>query len=199
MAIRIKDRGNANTCLFKGDEEPDGDSGLLLNGNDNTIEFGNDVHLYGSRIGIFGNGNRIRIDSGTRLHLNLQIRTDEATFEVGEGTTIMGLEADIDEPLTIRIGAECMFSSEIWATVSDVHSIIDRTSGERVNPGRDIIIGDRVWVGRRAVLLKGSSVGDGSIIGSASVVTGNIPKHCSAAGNPARVIRQEVEWVRPLK
>jgi serine O-acetyltransferase len=52
------------------------------------------------------------------------------------------------------------------------------------------VIGDDVWIGPHAIIL-GVSIGDGAIIGAGSVVTKDIPPHCVAAGNPARILRGE--------
>lgn len=54
---------------------------------------------------------------------------------------------------------------------------------------REVVIGRRVWIGMNSLILKGSRIGDNSIIGAGSVVSGDIPSNCMAAGNPARVIR----------
>jgi acetyltransferase-like isoleucine patch superfamily enzyme len=53
-----------------------------------------------------------------------------------------------------------------------------------------IRIGSNVWIGDKAILLKGVSIGDNTIIGAGSVVTSNIPANCVAAGNPCRKIRE---------
>jgi maltose O-acetyltransferase len=51
-------------------------------------------------------------------------------------------------------------------------------------------IGDNVFVGMGVKILKGSTIGDDSVIGAGAVVTGDIPAGVVAAGNPARVIRE---------
>lgn len=51
-------------------------------------------------------------------------------------------------------------------------------------------IGRNVWVGARCTITAGASIGDHSVIGANSVVTGAIPAQCLAAGVPARVIRR---------
>ncbi len=52
----------------------------------------------------------------------------------------------------------------------------------------NVIIGNDVWIGDLAIILKGK-IGDGAIIGAGAVVTGDIPPFAIAAGNPARVIK----------
>ena len=51
------------------------------------------------------------------------------------------------------------------------------------------ILKEDVWLGENVCILSGSTIGKRSIIGANSVVTGNIPDYCSAAGNPAKVIK----------
>ncbi|MEJ7587418.1 MAG: DapH/DapD/GlmU-related protein [Ferruginibacter sp.] len=62
-------------------------------------------------------------------------------------------------------------------------------------PGRDartkgpIIIEDEVWIGFGTIILSGTRIGKGAIIGAGSVVTADIPAYAIAGGNPAKVIR----------
>lgn len=52
-----------------------------------------------------------------------------------------------------------------------------------------IVIEDDVWIGERSTILKGVTVGKGSIVASNSVVTKNVPPMSIVAGNPARVVK----------
>lgn len=65
---------------------------------------------------------------------------------------------------------------------------------ERRNRGleyaRPITVGDNVWIGAHVCVLPGVSIGEGSVIGAGSVVTGDIPPHVLAYGNPCRVVRR---------
>jgi maltose O-acetyltransferase len=53
--------------------------------------------------------------------------------------------------------------------------------------GRPVAIGANVWIGGGAIILPGVSIGDHALIGAGSVVTRDVPAHCTAVGNPARI------------
>ena len=57
-----------------------------------------------------------------------------------------------------------------------------------------IVIGNHVWIGARAIILKGVIIGDGAIIAAGAVVTHDVPAYTLAGGVPAKVIREGVEW-----
>lgn len=66
-------------------------------------------------------------------------------------------------------------------------------------PGRrarapQIVIGEQVWIGSRALILKGTRIGAGSVVASGAVVSGVFPERVLIAGNPARVLRENVTW-----
>lgn len=61
-------------------------------------------------------------------------------------------------------------------------------------PEQPVEIGNNVWIGVGATILKGVTIGDGAIIAAGSVVTKDIPARCLAAGVPAKVIKTDVEW-----
>lgn len=54
--------------------------------------------------------------------------------------------------------------------------------------GGDVVIGDQVWIGYRAIVLPGLVIGDGAVIGAGAVVTKNVEPYTIVAGNPARVV-----------
>ena len=56
-------------------------------------------------------------------------------------------------------------------------------------PAAPVVIGEHAWIGFNSVILKGVSIGDRSVVASASVVTKDVPPDTLVAGNPARVIR----------
>ena len=54
--------------------------------------------------------------------------------------------------------------------------------------GGHVVIGDHVWIGYRALILPGVTIGEGAVVGACAVVTKDVPPHAIVAGNPARVI-----------
>lgn len=89
----------------------------------------------------------------------------------------------------ITIGRNVAISENFTIWDNDAHSII----GGKL-PKAPIIIGNEVWIGTNVTVLKGVTIGDGCIIAAGSVVTKDIPSKCLAAGNPARVVKENIEW-----
>ncbi|MDP5192186.1 acyltransferase [Rheinheimera baltica] len=90
-----------------------------------------------------------------------------------------------------------MFSDTILAQTSDQHGIVCLKTKQIVNIGHRVTkVGDHCWIGRGATIMGNVEIGEGCIIGTASVVTSNIPKFSVAVGVPARVVRQDVTWSR---
>lgn len=92
----------------------------------------------------------------------------------------------------IEIGYDTIISDDVRIQDSDNHYVME---GEHTKANtKPIIIGDHVWIGKNAIILKGVNIGTGAIVAAGSVVTRNVPSHCLVAGNPARVIKENVEW-----
>jgi len=74
---------------------------------------------------------------------------------------------------------------------SDRTDIPRRLQGTTESKG--IVIGKDVWIGRRAIILPGETIGDGVVIGAGAVVAKDIPSYSVVVGNPARVIKNRNE------
>ena len=96
------------------------------------------------------------------------------------GVRIMAAES-------IEIGDACMFAHGAYISDADWHGIYDRS--EPVGKTKPIILEDNVWIGDSAIVCKGVTIGENSIIGAGAVVTKNIPANVVAAGNPAKVVK----------
>lgn len=91
---------------------------------------------------------------------------------------------------SITIGHGVAISENVTIWDSDTHTII----GKENTMTQPIIIGNQVWIGANVTILKGVTIGDGVIIAAGSVVTTTIPPNCLAAGIPAKVIKEKVNW-----
>jgi len=109
-----------------------------------------------------------------------------AEFELGSGFFNYG--ARIVCGARISIGDRCWFGPEVMLRDDDEHAI---AGSARTAP---IVIGSNVWVGARAVILKGVTIADGAVVASGAVVTRDVPPRTLVAGVPARVIRKDVSW-----
>ena len=93
----------------------------------------------------------------------------------------------------ITIGDGSAIARGVYIYDSDHHKIVDR-QGSIVNPPASVNIGNHVWIGVGAIILKGVTIGDGAIIAAGAVVTHDVPPRCVAVGNPAKVIKENVDW-----
>lgn len=71
------------------------------------------------------------------------------------------------------------------------HGSIERSSTRSVSG--PIIIGENVWIGENARICKGVTIGDNAIIAACSVVTKNVPANSIVAGNPAKIVKEDID------
>jgi len=108
-------------------------------------------------------------------------------FDVGmSGTTICAAHS-------ITIGDRALLGADVLVADTDFHEVdvVPRRHLPIPTPREAdrVVIGDDAFVGARTIVLRGATIGDRSVIGAGSVVTGDIPPGVVAAGNPCRVIR----------
>jgi maltose O-acetyltransferase len=118
----------------------------------------------------------------------IQAQTANANISIGEGTrcnnntSILAVER-------ISIGKRCLIGEQVNISDCDSHGINPEERTTSMGNMAAVTIGDDVWLGRRVMVLKGVTIGSGSIIAAGSVVTKSIPERVIAAGVPAKVIR----------
>ena len=97
---------------------------------------------------------------------------------------------------SITIGNGVMMANGTYITDSDWHTIYDRTRrSDKVTP---VVVGDNVWLGDHATVLKGVTIGENSVVAARAVVTRDVPANVIVAGNPAQVVK-ELDPERELK
>lgn len=107
-----------------------------------------------------------------------------AILEIGDFTTI-GDRTEIHVAEKIVIGKRCQIAWDCVIMDRNYHGIGNES--EKVSP---VIIEDDVWIGCRAILLPGVTIGANSVVAAGSVVTRNVEPHTLVAGNPAKMIKK---------
>lgn len=100
------------------------------------------------------------------------------------------------------LGNDCMISYSVYLRAGNSHNMIDLKTGEHfdANDNRDVILGKHVWCGMRVTIMNGVYIGDGSMIGANSFVCKrNFHENCCIAGNPAKIMREKIAWMRDGK
>lgn len=92
----------------------------------------------------------------------------------------------------MTIGQECLFARMSHISDSDHHQILN-AEGEITNYPRETVIGDHVWVGVKATILKGAKIKSGCVIGANSLVGGRVGEHQFLMTEPSRVF-SDVYW-----
>lgn len=118
----------------------------------------------------------------------IDIKDNASLIINGEGYASRNLQIECRERITIGSGAA--IGPDVIIRDTDSHPLTD-PNHKLTQP---ITIGDKVWIGARAIILKGVTIGDGSIIAAGSIVSKSIPSNCIAAGAPAKVIRENISW-----
>jgi len=90
----------------------------------------------------------------------------------------------------ISIGHDVPISENVSIWDSDMHEVIKKDNMMTM----PIKIGNHVWIGTNAIILKGVTIGDNAIVAAGSIVNKNIPKNCLVAGNPAKIIKENIGW-----
>ena len=114
----------------------------------------------------------------------------------------IGKNTQIDSCVEVKIGNYCMISNNVLIQDHNSHPINkldrrkqliklqDRPTNVYESATKKIIIGDDVWIGTDSTILKGVTIGNGSIIAARAVVTKNIPPNSIVAGNPGKIVKK---------
>jgi len=123
-----------------------------------------------------------------RINIEPPFRCDYGCFIEAGDNLFMNFDCVILDCARITIGRNVQVGPgvHIYAATHPTDPSIRASDLENAKP---VTIGDDVWIGGRAVICPGVTIGSGTTIGAGSVVTRDIPARVVAAGNPCRVIR----------
>lgn len=167
-------------------------------GVDITLNY--DLHLNYNKLKGSNQECYLKLHNYSKLHINglykvfpntrIEIKTN-GFLELGSG--YINSDSIIYCSKHISIGNGVFIARGCKIYDCDAHDIVDK-NGKIMNESEEIIIGEHVWIGMNSIILKGVTIGDGSIIGAGSIVTKDVPSKTMVAGNPATIIKTDVEW-----
>jgi acetyltransferase-like isoleucine patch superfamily enzyme len=127
------------------------------------IEAANCTFFPGVRLEVM-RGARITIGNGTYLNRNVEIIAQQE----------------------VTIGRNCKIAWDVVIMDTDQHGV-----GDEPPVAKPVRIGERVWIGCRAIVLKGVTIGDGAVIGAGAIVTRDVQPGAIVVGQAARIIRRD--------
>lgn len=122
------------------------------------------------------------------LHRDVKLSAYGGKIEIGNRSYI-GDRTEIHSGESVKIGSGVNIAWDCNILDRDYHAF-----ESPVEVKKPVVIEDRVWIGARCIILKGVTIGEGSVVAAGSVVTHNVPKGVLVAGNPAKVIRENIKW-----
>jgi maltose O-acetyltransferase len=118
----------------------------------------------------------------------VEARHSQSTVAFGEGTHLNNCMTIVSDGPGISIGQRCLIGPGVHIYDSDFHPL-DATLRQSADPGRARVeIGDEVFLGTNAIVLKGVTLGARSVVGAGAVVATDVPDGAVVAGSPARVV-----------
>ncbi len=145
-------------------------------------------------------GCSLTIGSDSNIEASLAFEKAGAQIRIGSRTHV-GSGTLLAAAHLIEIGDDVLVAFDVLITDHNSHSLCfaERSSDVRewIRKRKDwthvpmvpVRIGNKAWIGARAIILKGVTIGEGAVVGAGSVVTKDVPDWTIVAGNPARIIR----------
>ena len=190
-----KDTTTDNSFIANKEKVVMTNSEITFFGEKNIVFLEDGCSLLNTKINIQGDGNLVYISkSRHKIIINVSV-FNNSTLYLGPNAYFNGtLNVSLSEEKNFLVGEGCLFSFGIWGRTADPHLIYDMDSKVRINPSKSIMIGDHVWIGQSAMLLKGCQVGSGSIIGAGAILSKITGTNEIWGGNPAKKIKENIFW-----
>ena len=148
------------------------------------------IAFVGPRVTLqIGRRGRIELGRWSWLGHGTKIRCHEGLVSVG-AKTVLGQECTISAFQHVSIGRECVIADRVMMIDFD-HGVVEADRPVRLQGiyKRDVRVGNNVWIGYGACILRGVTIGDNAIVGTSAVVTKDVPANAVVGGIPARVLR----------
>lgn len=149
---------------------------LFITGSDNVAFIGPYCDVGSAMVAFIGSGGAVCIGAMT------DIVAAKITAQ-GAGTSVV-------------LGERCYVGEGAVIYNSDGHGIYSRSTGERINVERDIVVGDHVYIGHDVLVNKGAQIESDVMVLEKSVVAGRLERGCAYHGIPAVKVETDVAWAR---
>ena len=141
----------------------------------------------------------VRVRPGATFEVNgvvsfqrgVRVVVDGGRLVIGDVTNVNGLSKILCQ-VGVSIGSGCTISWDVEIMDNDFHTMV--VGGVERPSAAPIVIGDQVWIGARAIVLKGVTIGDGAVVAAGAVVTKDVPPGAVVAGTPAKIIGSVDSW-----
>lgn len=193
LQVEIDDKQNKIVGCYPGLYQ----SAIVWNGSNNVLFCEKGVNLRNSKLTFNGNNSLIYLHAhnGPFIALDISVFSDSVIHFGKRCEAVKTVKVIAGEKKHVFVGDDCLFSYDVTVRNADGHMIYSAEDYSRVNGSKSIFIGDHVWIGQNALILKGTRIDSGSVIGGYSVVSGKMISHNSSfAGNPVRRIKDGVFW-----
>ena len=172
-------------------------------GSYNVIEIGEGTIITGGSVYIRGNNNRLVIGSNCKIKKNCSFWMigNNCSIILGNNVTMQhNNHFNVREDgRSIVIGSDCMLSNNIIVRTSDDHGIFDMETKQRLNPSKDVHIGNHVWIAPHSRIMKGADVGDGVVVGSNTMISKRVPENVLVVGMPAKIVKTNILWSKSVE
>ncbi len=197
LNVDVKGKGN------QGNFNDFPDCSFKLVGDNNQVKIAPSVRLSG-QVTIYGNDNLIEIGEGCLLKGNIEIGHQNSNFAgpaencrltIGQ-RVFMGkaLVRMSEDNTTISIGDNCAIAEGTKIMCTDVHSILD-LDGHLLNLAQKIEIGNHVWIGYDAKIMKNTAIADNCVVAAGAIVTKSFTlQNALIAGVPAKIVKHNIVW-----
>ncbi|CEJ74648.1 galactoside O-acetyltransferase [[Clostridium] sordellii] len=169
----------------------------------NKVNFGKNLNLYGTPIIFKKKRSKLNIGENCTIRSSflsnlvglsqrtiIVTRTEEANINIGNNVGISG--ATIYARKGITIGDNTLVGGNTKILDNDFHPIeveARNRDDKYAIRSKEVTIGKNCFIGCNSLILKGTKIGEGCVVGAGSVVSGEFSSNVVIAGNPAKVIK----------